>query len=272
MSVALKLNKSGPIMIDQKTGQSITLINGGIIGRTPNCDMPIAHAKISRKHAQLFCEDGQWYVIDHGSTNFTKVNGSKIDPGQKVPFNDGDTLSFFLFEFKVSLDHPKAQNPATIKQKTSSRKLKLAHIAKEEYSHYQAAGFKPRLIAVVIDNFIIAIATGIINSIAQVMLKNPAMQIPAVILIFSASFFLPLLYSYKYLSKDGQTIGKKVMGVKVIPLEGDLSFKCIFMREYIGRFFLALLFPISLYFYLKNKDKMGLHDSLAKTRVVLVKK
>ncbi|MEP6636194.1 MAG: FHA domain-containing protein [Acidobacteriota bacterium] len=50
-------------------------------------------AKVSRRHARITLQDGQYFLEDQGSTNGTFVNrGKRILPGQRQPLNDGDEI------------------------------------------------------------------------------------------------------------------------------------------------------------------------------------
>ena len=57
------------------------------IGRSPSCDIQVVAEGISRKHVDITCENGDFYVVDHGSTNGTFVNEEQIKAGEKVSFN-----------------------------------------------------------------------------------------------------------------------------------------------------------------------------------------
>jgi hypothetical protein len=48
------------------------------IGRLPECEVQLADANVSRRHAQLRRQGDAVYVIDLGSTNGTKVNGVAV--------------------------------------------------------------------------------------------------------------------------------------------------------------------------------------------------
>jgi predicted component of type VI protein secretion system len=55
---------------------------------------PPADSGVSREHAKLIAgPDGNWSVVDLGSTSGTLVNGSEITPGEAVPLRDGDRLN-----------------------------------------------------------------------------------------------------------------------------------------------------------------------------------
>src|SRR5260221_11290007 len=51
------------------------------IGRAPDCDVRFDAAKdpkVSSHHAEFLFEDGQWYVVDTGSTNGTLIEGERV--------------------------------------------------------------------------------------------------------------------------------------------------------------------------------------------------
>jgi len=49
---------------------------------------------VSRQHARLNYSAGQWTVTDLNSTNYTRVDGAKIEPNVATPLNDGARLQF----------------------------------------------------------------------------------------------------------------------------------------------------------------------------------
>jgi hypothetical protein len=49
---------------------------------------------VSRQHARLINRAGQWSIIDLGSTNYTRVDGVRIEPGAPHPLKDGARLQF----------------------------------------------------------------------------------------------------------------------------------------------------------------------------------
>jgi hypothetical protein len=61
------------------SGERLTLSNATLtIGRLPESDIPLVDANASRNHAEIRPRGNGWIVADLGSTNGTKVNGSKI--------------------------------------------------------------------------------------------------------------------------------------------------------------------------------------------------
>ncbi len=66
--------------------------DGGIF---PDVDLDAddPEAKISRRHARIVRQSGQYYVEDLGSTNGTFINrGRRLLPGDRHALNDGDEL------------------------------------------------------------------------------------------------------------------------------------------------------------------------------------
>lgn len=50
-----------------------------VIGRSAEAQLQIKEGKISRQHAQVFFEKGQWLIKDLGSRNGTLLNGKRIE-------------------------------------------------------------------------------------------------------------------------------------------------------------------------------------------------
>ena len=80
------------------------------IGRASACNIRIADAGVSSKHAKIWCEDGQYFLMDLGSTNGTFVNDRDVDREQ---LKDGDIVTFGMTRASFVGDVPKARiNPA----------------------------------------------------------------------------------------------------------------------------------------------------------------
>jgi hypothetical protein len=62
-----------------------------LIGRTPECDVVLYDAGVSRKHCRIFSEGNRFVIEDMGSSNGTKLNGEAIT--KKQALNDGDQLT-----------------------------------------------------------------------------------------------------------------------------------------------------------------------------------
>jgi hypothetical protein len=75
------------------SGQRIDLTEDIVkIGRHQSCTIVFADSNVSRMHAQLQRSSTGWLVVDLGSTNGVKVNGTKISKEKLL--TDGDELAF----------------------------------------------------------------------------------------------------------------------------------------------------------------------------------
>ena len=59
------------------------------IGRLPDCDLHLDDSTVSRQHAAVVRRGDQWWVLDLGSTNGTRVNGQSA---AEHPLADGDSI------------------------------------------------------------------------------------------------------------------------------------------------------------------------------------
>lgn len=65
------------------------------IGRKPDKDLVIADPRVSRDHASIISENGDFSVVDEGSKHGTFINGrrtprSKLNPGDRLQFGGAD--------------------------------------------------------------------------------------------------------------------------------------------------------------------------------------
>ncbi|MFA7443456.1 MAG: GGDEF domain-containing protein, partial [Lysobacteraceae bacterium] len=60
------------------------------IGRSAQCDLSISHRSISRRHCQIWRDDGRYLIRDLGSTNHTRVNDAIVEQAE---LRDGDHIT-----------------------------------------------------------------------------------------------------------------------------------------------------------------------------------
>jgi hypothetical protein len=60
------------------------------IGRLPECEVTLNDQNVSRRHAEVRREGDAFVVVDLGSTNGTKVNGTRV---KQQRLNDGDEIT-----------------------------------------------------------------------------------------------------------------------------------------------------------------------------------
>ncbi len=77
-----------------------------LIGRTPECDVVLYDAGVSRKHCRIFGEGSRFLIEDMGSSNGTKVNGSPITKKQELADGDQLTLGPVVFVFGMLAADP----------------------------------------------------------------------------------------------------------------------------------------------------------------------
>jgi len=152
-----------------------------------------------------------------------------------------------------------------------------------EYSHEaepilnrsdeQNVGFWLRLVAYVIDVFLIACVNGILLS--PLLFVNDGF--PVEISLWTLNGMIALIVYYVYfavLTKlFQQTLGKMIVGIKVIQEEkGLLTWKDVFYREVIGRILHNVFFILKILYLVVafTKEKQGIHDMIGNTRVVYI--
>lgn len=143
------------------------------------------------------------------------------------------------------------------------------------------AGFVTRLIAWLIDRIIIvsiisilsAVATFILNNVALVQRMNELLGIEDImVLVVTAivvvvSITLIILYDIGLPVLAGQTLGKFVMGVRIVRTNGErLTVRSAIVR-YLG-YLVSFILLLGFLWVLWDNRRQGWHDKLARTFVV----
>lgn len=83
-------------------GDPIPLLKSSLtVGRRESADIVLRFPNVSGNHCELSLVDGFWYVKDLGSSNGTKVNGTRVSEQRLEP---GDTLSVAKHEYEVNYE------------------------------------------------------------------------------------------------------------------------------------------------------------------------
>lgn len=86
-------------------GDPIPLLKSSlVVGRRESSDIVLRFPNVSGNHCELSLVDGYWFVKDLGSSNGTKVNGSRVSEQRLDP---GDTLSVAKHEYEVNYEPAK---------------------------------------------------------------------------------------------------------------------------------------------------------------------
>jgi adenylate cyclase len=70
-----------------------------LIGRRESCDIVLRFPNVSGAHCQLSLVDGRWFIKDLGSSNGTKINGSRVTEGRIDP---GGRFTVARHEYELS--------------------------------------------------------------------------------------------------------------------------------------------------------------------------
>lgn len=95
-------------------GQKITYpVADGVtdIGRHPGCTIQLECNVVSRRHAQISMENGQYYIKDLGSGNGTIVNGKSLVSQQPYLINNRDHISFGPMQLRFACENAVAPTP-----------------------------------------------------------------------------------------------------------------------------------------------------------------
>lgn len=81
-------------------GKVFALHSPLVLGRAPDCDLPIDSEQVSRRHARIVPHEGGARVEDLGSANGTYVNGRRVESGELKPGQELrlDSVRFLLLE------------------------------------------------------------------------------------------------------------------------------------------------------------------------------
>ncbi len=82
---------------------------GAVIGRSSACEVRLADATVSRRHAEIRHVGGRWMLGDLGGANGTWLNEVRLEPRAAVPLVPGDRLSIGPWVLRVG-----AWTPTTV--------------------------------------------------------------------------------------------------------------------------------------------------------------
>ncbi|MBV6496045.1 MAG: RDD family protein [Acidobacteria bacterium ACB1] len=141
------------------------------------------------------------------------------------------------------------------------------------------ASFGSRFLAFVVDDILIAIVATVFSAVISGLgllgsshPDNPALVIGAWVsslVIMALSLLFQFLYFGYFLSKDGQSIGKKLLGIRVQKREGgNVSFLIGGLRGTIGYYISGFIFFLGYIWAFFDKNHEAWHDKLFGTTVV----
>ena len=146
---------------------------------------------------------------------------------------------------------------------------------------YLLASRWSRIGATIVDSLILSVVmlplayfTGAFDGLSN----NPPTELPLTYQLTMAilGFSLYCIINWKYLKLSGQTVGKKLLGIKMVNLDGtpaqvfDLVFKRYAFFIFVGYIplvggWIGLVNMLMVF----GKQKRALHDRIAKTKVIV---
>jgi pSer/pThr/pTyr-binding forkhead associated (FHA) protein len=63
-----------------------------LLGRGRGADVCLPHRAVSLRHASIELSGARYTLVDHGSTNGTRVSNARLVPGRPKPLRDGDRI------------------------------------------------------------------------------------------------------------------------------------------------------------------------------------
>lgn len=100
-----------------------------LVGRGRGADVCLPRRAVSVRHATIELSGSRYTVVDHGSTNGTRVGETRLVPGRPKPLRDGDRVELggfvLVFRSNVAVTEP------TSAERTASLARRLAREAIE---------------------------------------------------------------------------------------------------------------------------------------------
>jgi pSer/pThr/pTyr-binding forkhead associated (FHA) protein len=74
-----------------------------LLGRRGGVDVLLPDARVSLVHARIERKKGAYYLVDDGSTNGTRLNGTVVATGLRQPLREGDRITIGEYALMVSI-------------------------------------------------------------------------------------------------------------------------------------------------------------------------
>lgn len=145
-------------------------------------------------------------------------------------------------------------------------------------AEYELADRSTRLVASIIDTIILIVIAVLLAFVFLPNIFSDPQQfgLTSKILILACTWTIWLTVNFSWLRNNGQTIGKKIFGIKIVRLNNE---KCSFARIAGRRFlipglisqiaFLGPIFALIDYLFIFQESRRCVHDLIADTIVVV---
>ena len=81
-----------------------------VVGRKEDCDLRLDHKSVSKMHCIIVKTDGMLFLRDLGSTNGTRVNGTRVRRAALLP---NDQIAIANYKYRIYLG-PDLPHPAAL--------------------------------------------------------------------------------------------------------------------------------------------------------------
>jgi uncharacterized RDD family membrane protein YckC len=152
-----------------------------------------------------------------------------------------------------------------------------ANIDKSVGQTIPVIGFGRRLVASLIDMLVVAFLTFIlVVGLSFVILlvdiftayKYPDRELPIDTMILWLGLILSVVYFVGYWAKSGQTIGKMVMGIRIVRTDGSRLSVGQALIRYIGYLISGAALSLGFLWLAFDRKRQGWHDKIAGTYVL----
>ncbi|RME74752.1 MAG: RDD family protein, partial [Planctomycetota bacterium] len=209
--------------------------------------------------------------LPHGGEKISDGRGEEVSPQLEEIFKKTYTHKNLRFPNGQALfEHLKKEFPNLVPAKQPKPSLLVSHNKGEAPTQkesqkgiedFELAGFGPRAGAFLLDVIVLALFW-LAFAIPIAKSSHWDDDLGLSILIFSALYFIlcPVLL--------GGTLGKLIMGLRIVSKEGKNPGLFQSILRFLGYFFSVILFGFGFYMISFHPQKRGLHDLMGKTFVV----
>lgn len=81
------------LTLDGQTSKKTFEVDAVLVGRNPDCSIPIMHNDVSRKHVSFYLRGEEIWVEDMGSSNGTFINAIRIKPKTPQVISENDKIT-----------------------------------------------------------------------------------------------------------------------------------------------------------------------------------
>lgn len=117
-----------------------------ILGRNGDCQLVLNHASVSREHAAILAQGGQYVLKDLASSYGTRLGGRKLTPFEPQPLTEGAELQIGKVVLHFTLRGTAPANTTAIPADFQHFELRheMARFQTALFSHLKAAGPLPQ--------------------------------------------------------------------------------------------------------------------------------